>query len=154
MAFTHNLVVGHTERFGHYVVTRDEVIAFATAYDPQPFHLDDTAAAATHFGKIAASGWHTTAMTMRMMVDHWNTNGIATLGSPGVDDIRWLKPVYPGDTLSVSTELLEVRQSASRPGLGLTKTRITTSNDRGDPVMRFIANGMFAMHDAADNAPE
>jgi len=96
--------VGQVERFGAYQVTREEVIEFASRFDPQPFHLDDAAAAANPiFGKLAASGWHTCAMVMRMLVDHQLKDGHMSLGSPGVDEIRWLKPVYPGDTLSATS---------------------------------------------------
>ncbi|WP_447411699.1 MaoC/PaaZ C-terminal domain-containing protein, partial [Clostridium perfringens] len=84
-------------------------------YDPQPFHLSDEAAAKTHFGRLAASGWHSCAMTMAMLVAHMNEDRAASLGSPGIDELRWLKPVYPGDRLRCETEVLETRRSASRP---------------------------------------
>ncbi|MET5012133.1 MaoC/PaaZ C-terminal domain-containing protein, partial [Burkholderia pseudomallei] len=89
--------------------------AFASRYDPQPFHLSDEAAAATHFGRLSASGWHTASMTMAMIVAYYRETGFQSLGSPGVDELRWLKPVYPGDTLRCETEVLETRRSASRP---------------------------------------
>ncbi len=100
MLFYEDLIVGSSKTFGQYEVTREEVMRFAEAYDPQPFHLDDEAAAQTHFGRLSASGWHTCAMTMRMMVDDMKIHQQAGLGSPGVDNLRWVKPVYPGDTLS------------------------------------------------------
>jgi acyl dehydratase len=126
---------------------------FARAYDPQPFHLDDDAAAATHFGRLSASGWHTAAMTMRMMVDGWQAvpadQRVASLGSPGIDELRWAKPVYPGDTLTVDSELLEKRRSASRPDMGITKSRQIVRNQHGDIVMSMISNGLVAVRDPA-----
>jgi len=129
--------VGQVERFGAYQVTREEVIEFASRFDPQPFHLDDAAAAANPiFGKLAASGWHTCAMVMRMLVDHQLKDGHMSLGSPGVDEIRWLKPVYPGDTLSVEVEVTDARPSRSRPDIGSVHFALTAFNQHGEPVMR------------------
>ena len=138
-----DLVVGEIACFGAYRVTREEVIAFASRYDPQPFHLSDEAAAETQFGRLAASGWHTAAMTMAMLVAHWREHPQAGLGSPGLDELRWIKPVYPGDTLRVETELLARRASATRPGLGITKARTTVFNQDGEAVMTFVANGLI-----------
>lgn len=143
MRYYEDLVVGAVAGFGDYAVTREEVLAFARRYDPQPFHLDDEAAAATHFGRLAASGWHTAAMTMAMLVAQMGRTAEASLGSPGLDELKWLRPVHPGDRLRVETELLEKRLSASRPGLGLTKSRTTTFNQDGVAVMTFVANGMI-----------
>ena len=143
MRYFEDLVVGGRARFGDYAVTREEVLDFARRYDPQPFHLDDDAAAATHFGRLAASGWHTAAMTMAMLVAQMGQTAEASLGSPGLDELKWLRPVHPGDRLRVETELLEKRLSASRPGLGLTKSRTTTFNQDGVAVMTFVANGMI-----------
>ena len=135
-------------RFGAREVTREEVIDFARRYDPQPFHLSDEAAAGTHFGRLSASGWHTCAMTMAMLVDNLSKNRQAGLGSPGVDELRWLKPVYPGDTLSVETEVLEKRVSASRPEMGIYKSRITVTNQDGVAVMTMVSNGLIATRPA------
>ena len=99
MQYFEDIVVGAKASFGSYEVTREEVIDFARRYDPQPFHLSDEAAAETHFGRLSASGWHTCAMAMSMIVENLRNNKQAGLGSPGVDELRWLKPVYPGDTL-------------------------------------------------------
>jgi acyl dehydratase len=115
MLYYEDITVGSSNKFGNYEATREEVMRFAETYDPQPFHLDDNAAAATHFGRLSASGWHTCAMTMRMMVDNMKVQKQAGLGSPGVDNLRWVKPVYPGDTLTCRTEVLEKRRSKSRP---------------------------------------
>lgn len=143
MRYFEDLVVGAVASFGDYAVTREEVLDFARRYDPQPFHLDDDAAAATHFGRLAASGWHTAAMTMAMLVAQMGRTAEASLGSPGLDELKWLRPVHPGDRLRVETELLEKRLSASRPGLGLTKSRTTTFNQDGVAVMTFVANAMI-----------
>ena len=145
MRFYEDLVVGSVERFGRYAVTLEEVLEFARKYDPQPFHLSEEAAAKTHFGRISASGWHTCAMTMRMMVDQFTAHEQASLGSPGVDEIRWVKPVYPGDVLSCESELLEKRQSQSKPGIGITKSQTRVFNQNGDLVMSHIANAMIRL---------
>ena len=142
-----DLVVGETEEFGAYEVTREEVIEFASKYDPQPFHLDDEAAAATYFGRLSASGWHTAAMTMRMMVDNFSQKQRASLGSPGIDELRWLKPVYPGDTISVTSELIEKRRSKSRPEMGIMRAKSTTWNQHGEAVMTLVSNGLIKVRD-------
>ena len=135
--------VGDRKRFGAYQVTREEVIDFASRYDPQPFHLDDAAAAANPiFGRLSASGWHTGAMVMRMMVDEGQKTGQFSIGSPGLDEMRWLKPVYPGDTLSVETEVIEKSAPKSRPDIGFVKFRITCFNQDDEPVMRQIASNI------------
>lgn len=142
-----DIVVGSTQRFGQYEVTRDEVTEFAARYDPQPFHLDDEAAAATHFGRLSASGWHTCAMTMAMLVANMKAHPQAGLGSPGVENLRWVKPVYPGDTLRVETEVLEKRQSGSRPEMGLFKSSIRTFNQHGDVVLEMISTGLIRVRE-------
>lgn len=134
MHYLEDLEVGMKRRFGAYEVTREEVTEFARQYDPQPFHLSDEAAAKTHFGRLAASGWHTCAMTMAMLIAA-RDEPMAGLGSPGVDELRWLKPVYPGDTLSVETEIIEVRPSRSRPDIGSFRSRVTVRNQQDEMVM-------------------
>jgi acyl dehydratase len=143
MLYFEDLKVGAVACFGSYPVTREEVIEFASKYDPQPFHLSDEAAAKTQFGKVAASGWHTCSMTMRMLVDSYTTNAHAGLGSPGVDSIRFLRPVYPGDTLTCETELLEKRQSRSRPEMGITRTAIRVFNQGDEQVLDMQASGLI-----------
>ncbi len=128
LVYFEDLVVGSKASFGRYEVTREEVIEFATKYDPQPFHLSDEAAAQTHFGRISASGWHTCAMVMRMLVDNITERKQAGLGSPGQDELRWLKPVYPGDVLRVESELLSKKQSQSRPEMGSFKSEVRVFN--------------------------
>ena len=125
--------------FGHYQVTREEVLEFAHKYDPQPFHISDEAAAKTHFGRIAASGWHTAAMTMAVIVRSFEQNPQAGLGSPGVDDLRWLKPVYPGDRLTVRGRIVEKTPSRSKPEIGSFRTENTVTNQDGVDVMRFTS---------------
>ena len=139
MRYWDDIAVGERAAFGRYEVTREEVVAFARSYDPQPFHLSDAAAAQTHFGRLAASGWHSCSMTMAMLVEHMQAHPQASLGAAGVDELRWLKPVYPGDVLRCESEVLEVTASRSRPDMGSVRTRMTTFNQQDEPVLRFIA---------------
>ena len=148
MKYFEDLAIGDVARFGSYAVTREETVEFARRYDPQPFHLSDEAAALTHFGRLSASGWHTCAMMMAMLVAHMKEHAQASLGSPGMDELRWLRPVYPGDTLSVETELIEARQSASRPEMGITKSRMIVFNQDRVAVMTMLANGLVATRPA------
>ncbi len=143
MQYFEDIAVGAKSSFGNYPVTRDEVVAFAQKYDPQPFHLSDEAAAATHFGRLSASGWHSCAMVMSMLVDNLKKHRQAGLGSPGVDELRWLKPVYPGDTLRCESEVLEKRRSQSRPEMGIFKSRLTVFNQHDVAVMSMISNGLI-----------
>ena len=144
MKYYEDIAVGDARSFGHYEVTREEVMDFAKKYDPQPFHLDDDAAAATHFGRLSASGWHTCSMTMAMMVENMRSEKSAGLGSPGVDQLRWKKPVYPGDTLRCETEIIEKRRSASRPEMGIFKSSIRTYNQNDEVVLEMISNGLIS----------
>ena len=142
MLYFEDVEIGSKSAFGRYEVTRDEVTAFARQYDPQPFHLSDEAAASTYFGRLSASGWHTTAMTMRMLVDNMSAVQQAGLGSPGIDELRWLKPVYPGDVLRVETEIVEKRPSRSRADMGSFKSRVTVLNQYGAAVMTMLSIGL------------
>lgn len=144
MQYLEDIQVGDKSSYGNYQVTREEVLEFASKYDPQPFHLDDEAAAKTHFGRISASGWHTAAMTMAMLVENLKKHRQAGLGSPGLDELRWLKPVYPGDTLRVESEITEVRPSRSRPEMGSIHSTITVFNQDNVPVMRMKSIGLVA----------
>ena len=143
MRYFEDIVIGATASFGGYAVTREEVIAFAERYDPQAFHLSDEAAAETHFGRLSASGWHTCAMTMSMLVGHLKASEQAGLGSPGLDELRWLKPVYPGDTLRCETEVLDKRASNSRPEMGSFRSRMTVFNQDDVAVLTFISIGLI-----------
>lgn len=143
MEWFEDLELGEAARFGSYAVTREEVIDFARKYDPQPFHLDDASAAQTHFGRLAASGWHTCAMTMAMIVAFQDERGHQGLGSPGIDELRFLKPVYPGDTLTCEREVLEKRTSASRPEMGIFRAHVRTLNQHGDAVLSFTSSAFI-----------
>ena len=147
MNYYEDIAVGTKRSFGHYEVTREEVMEFASKYDPQPFHLDDEAAAQTHFGRLSASGWHTCAMTMAMLVENMKTDRSAGLGSPGVDQLRWKKPVYPGDTLRCETEVIEKRRSTSRPEMGIFKSRSRTLNQHDEVVLEMVSNGLIRTRD-------
>ena len=138
MQYLEDINVGDKSSYGNYKVTREEVLEFASKYDPQPFHLDDEAAAKTHFGRISASGWHTAAMTMAMLVENLKKHRQAGLGSPGLDELRWLKPVYPGDTLRVESEITEVRPSRSRPEMGSIHSTITVFNQDNVPDRKSV----------------
>jgi acyl dehydratase len=146
--FWEDFPVGQVREFGAYPVTRDAVLAFAREFDPQPFHLDDAAAEASLFGRLAASGWHTCAMAMRMMCDAYLLDA-ASLGSPGLETLRWTRPVYPGDTLHVRLEVLESRPLASRPGVGMIRSRWDVMNQADEIVLTMEGFGMFRRRDGA-----
>jgi len=134
--------VGSTRAFGALRITREAIVDFARQFDPQPFHLDEAAARESMFGALCASGWHTAALAMRMMCDEYLLDA-ASLGSPGIENLRWLKPVFPGDVLSMRLEVLEARPMASRPGVGLVRTRWELRNQHGDNVLTMEGWGMF-----------
>jgi acyl dehydratase len=139
---------GQVREFGAMPVTRDAVLAFARQFDPQPFHLDEEAAKGSLFGGLSASGWHTCAMAMRMMCDAYLLDS-ASLGSPGMDQLKWVKPVYPGDTLSVRFTVLDARPMANRPGVGLIRSQWEVCNQHGEVVMSMQGWGMFRRRVAA-----
>lgn len=139
MIYFEDLPVGVETEYGHYDVTREEVLEFAHKYDPQPFHLSDEAAAKTHFGRLAASGWHTGAMAMSVVVAYGARHRQAGLGSPGIDQLRWLKPVYPGDRLTVRGVVLDKTPSRSKPDLGSFRTETVVTNQDGVDVMRYTS---------------
>lgn len=143
MIFFEDVEIGERDEFGSYTVDRDEVIDFASKYDPQPFHLDDEAAAKTFFGKVSASGWHTCAMCMRMMVENMRARALQTTGSPGVDKIRWRRPVYPGDTLRVRSEILSKADLPSKPDMGIVNSSYEVINQDDVVVMTFEGAGLF-----------
>lgn len=147
MIYYEDLEIGAKQNFGRYEVTREEVIEFAKQYDPQAFHLDDDAAARTYFGRLSASGWHTCAMTMAMMVENMKNVKQAGLGSPGVDNLQWKKPVYPGDTLRVESEVISKRRSQSRREMGLFKSRAQIFNQNDEIVLEMTSNGLIAVRD-------
>ena len=135
MRYFEDLEVGAETYFGSYEVTRDEVLEFARKYDPQPFHLSDEEAAKTHFGRLSASGWHTCAMTMAVIARHVVKDDQAGLGSPGIDELRWLKPVRPGDTLTGWVECAAKVPSKSKPTMGVIHEQWRVENQNGELVM-------------------
>jgi len=139
--------VGDIREVGSRTVTREEILDFARQFDPQPFHVDEEAARRSPFGGLIASGWHTAALCHSILVTELLGEESGSLGSPGVDELRWVKPVRPGDTLSVHTEVLEVTPSRSKPG-GLVKLRYTVRNQDGEDVMTLTGLGFFRRRDA------
>jgi acyl dehydratase len=139
MIYFEDLEIGAETYFGSYEVTREEVIEFARKYDPQPFHLSDEEAAKTHFGRLAASGWHTCAMTMAVIARHVVEEEQAGLGSPGIDELRWRRPVYPGDTLHVRSTIVDKTPSRSKPEMGSFRSEMTVTNQDDQPVMTFTS---------------
>ena len=134
LIYFEDVEVGSTERFGRYEVTRDEIVAYAREFDPQPFHLDEEAGRRSQFGGLIASGWHTGAMLIRMLCEH-AIPGTASTGAIGFDDLKWLKPVRPGDVLSVETTVREKTESRSRRDIGTVKIESRVLNQAGDAVM-------------------
>ncbi len=151
MMFFEDMQVGDRNTLGPIEVTREAALDFAEKYDPQPFHLDDAAAEAhPFFQKLAISGWQTCAYAMRLMVDDMQARGAQSLGSPGIDNIRWLKPVHPGDRLTLEAETLEVKRSRSRPEMGSVKRRWTFRNQDGEAVMTMEGIGLFKTRGPAE----
>jgi acyl dehydratase len=144
MEFYDDLTVGDTASFGTYQVTRDEIVSFARQYDPQPFHTDEAAAESSMFGGLVASGWHTAAMTMRLLVDNY-LSGSGALGALGVDELRWPTPVEPGDELGVRIEILE--KEVWDETRGRVATEITTTNDDGAVVLSMVAQVLWRRRD-------
>jgi len=124
---------------GRLRVDRERIKSFGTEFDPQPFHVDESAARDSFFKGLAASGWHTAAMTMRLLVEGELKPAGGTIGA-GIDELRWPRPVRPDDELRVESEILEVRASKSRPDQGLIKVKTTTLNQNGDAVQMFVGN--------------
>jgi len=132
MNYFEDLEIGHSQSFGEYEVTADEIVSFAQQYDPQPFHTDPEAAEDSMFGGLVASGWHTAAMTMRLLVDNYIDDSRA-LGAAGVDELRWRKPVRPGDVLSVETEIVDTEPWDEQRGL--VSVAVTTADESGQTVL-------------------
>jgi acyl dehydratase len=130
---------GQTYGSGRLTVDEDRIRSFAAEFDPQPFHLDDQAARGSIFGGLVASGWHTAALTMRLLVEGELEPAGGFVGV-GLDELRWPLPVHPGDELYLESEVLEVRPSRSRPSQGLIKVRTTTRNQNGEAVQVLVAN--------------
>jgi len=137
--YLEDFVVGQTFGSGRLRIDGERAVAFAAEFDPQPFHLDEAAARRSIFGGMTASGWHTAAVTMRLLVETEFKPAGGIIGA-GFDECRWIRPVRPGDELRVECELIEVRPSKSRPKQGMVKLRITTINQNDDPVLVQVAN--------------
>ncbi|MGE0482657.1 MAG: MaoC family dehydratase [Gammaproteobacteria bacterium] len=135
-------VPGDVHEFGDCVVDERELVDFARRYDPQPFHVDPEAARASQYGGLITSGWHTCSMVMGLMVEHY-VSGVAGLGSPGVDEIRWVVPVRPGDHLRVRIEILDARVSRTKPDRGLVHSAIAVLNQDDITVMTMKSVGFF-----------
>ena len=133
---------GEVVEIGRHTFAQDEMVEFARQFDPQPFHTDPEAASRSFFGGLIASGWHTCAIGMRLMVQQYIGRS-ASAGSPGVENIRWLAPVRPGDTITYRRVILETRPSGSRPDLGLVRSRSEALNQRGEMVMTMEGWGLF-----------
>jgi acyl dehydratase len=133
---------GSTMDIGSHTFTEAEIIAFAKQFDPQSFHVDPEAARGSYFGGLIASGWHTCSIAMRLMVDSYVSRS-ASLGSPGLDGIRWLLPVRAGDTITYRRHITEARVSGSKPGIGLVKSQWEAFNQRGEKVMTMEGWAMF-----------
>jgi len=133
---------GQVRDLGTITPTREEILAFASQFDPQPFHLDDEAGKASVFGGLSASGWHTCALAMRLMVTNF-LNDSSSLGSPGLEGIKWLKPVYPGDTLRLQSTMLETKPMSKRADVGMTRNLWEMFNQHGDKVLQMDGWGMF-----------
>jgi acyl dehydratase len=147
MKFFEDIALGEHIALGSHTFTADDIKAFARRFDPQPFHLDEAVAARSHFGALCASGWHTASVWMRLRALQQQREDaelaargepVAALGpSPGFRDLKWLKPVYVGDTITYATKIVAKRASASRPGWGLISLHNSGINQRGEPVLSF-----------------
>jgi len=138
-----DFAVGNVACYGPRTITREEMLAFAAEFDPQPMHTDEEAARTTMLGGLIASGWHTCALSMRMMADGF-VLASASMGSPGVEEVRWLKPVRPGDSLTLRATVTETRPSGSRPGMGFIKFRYEMLDQAGACVMTLVSTMMIA----------
>ena len=149
MEYLEDISIGTTTLIGRHTFTTDEIKSFASQFDPQPFHLDEAAAARSLFGRLCASGWHSTAMCIRLVMDrhreqqaerHARGEPAVRLGlSPGFRELKWLKPVYVGDTITYAGEVSDKRASKSRPGWGLLTIRYTGTNEGGELVLSFVS---------------
>ena len=148
--FWEDMAVGQVRDLGTISPSREDIIAFASQFDPQPFHLDDAAGAASVFGGLCASGWHTCSMAMRLMVTNF-LKDTSSMGSPGLESIQWKKPVFPGDSLRLQTTVLETKPMGRRPDVGMTRNLWEMFNQHGDQVLRMEGWGMFKRRVFADH---
>jgi acyl dehydratase len=156
--FYEDLAVGQKTVLGSHTFSREEIKSYAQRFDPQPFHLDEAAAARTHFGGLCASGWHTATIWMRLMVHYHRRQSeerrargqpVAQIGpSPGFRELRWLKPVRPGDTLTYAAEIIDMRLSKSRPGWGLITLQNSGTNQAGETALSWISTAFVQRRSA------
>jgi acyl dehydratase len=159
MKFYEDIEIGSRSEIGRYTFTAEAIKAFAARFDPQPFHLDEAAAARSPFGRLAASGWHTTYVWMRLLIEHRRREDaarlargepVAVLGpSPGFRALQWLKPIFAGDTISYATETIEKRPSLSRPQWGIVTARNSGTNQNGEPVLSFLSTAFVERRERA-----
>ena len=142
-----DLQVGTIVEMGSHTFTEEEIISFARQFDPQPFHVDPEAAKRSAFGGLIASGWHTCSVSMRLICENY-VNKTVSMGSPGVDSIRWPNPVRPGDTVTFTRKVLDSRASRSRRDMGLVRTFWEGVNQRGETVVTMEGWGMFGRRPA------
>ncbi|MEM5274036.1 MaoC family dehydratase [Cupriavidus taiwanensis] len=147
MLYFEDFEAGSRRELGSYLVTEEEILSFARQYDPQPFHIDKEAATSSIYGGLISSGWMTCSIMMRLLVLS-TTGKSASMGSPGVDEIRWLKPVYAGDTLTVVLNVLDSRPSQSKPDRGVVHTQWEATNQRGELVCTVKGMGMYGRRPA------
>lgn len=140
--------VGAEFPLGSKTMTKEEIVDFAKKFDPQPFHIDEAAAKQSFFGGLIASGWHTCSEVMRLMVDNY-LSPKTSLGSPGLDEVRWLKPVYAGDTISAKIVIVDTKPSRSKPNIGSVFNRYEVHNQKGELVMTMKGIGIIARRAAS-----
>lgn len=150
--FFEDIVTGTPREFGSHTITEEDITEFAQNYDPQPFHIDDEAARHSIFGGLIASGWYTAAVMMRMFVEH-ELHDCATIGSPGFDDLRWLQPVRPGDTLRVRATCIDKQPSRSQPGLGSLRYEIHILNQHDETVASLVYIVLVQTRDSQPRRP-
>ena len=143
-----DIVAGTVYEFGQVRIEEDEIIDFAQRFDPQPFHTDPEAAKRSVYGGLIASGWHTASLMMKIMVENY-LSPVASLGSPGVDELRWLRPVRPGDMLSVRVTVLDTRRSRSKPDRGLIHSYVEVLNQDAEVVMTLKGMNFFRCRESA-----
>jgi acyl dehydratase len=163
MKFFEDIRVGEIAEIGRHTFTLEDIKTFAARFDPQSFHLDEAAAARSHFGRLCASGWHTACVWMRLLIDHHRGEDdkrrargepVAQLGpSPGFRDLQWLKPVYVGDTVSYASEVVEARALKSRRGWGIIFVRNSGVNQHGEAVISFTSSVFVECRDKGQQAP-
>lgn len=145
MRFYQDIPIGETDEFGEYEVTREEIIAFGERYDPQPFHVDEDAAKDSVFGELVASGWHTGAITMRLLVEH--RDPIATLAGVGLDDLRWHAPLTAGDVLHLRTEVVDKHPAEARDDRGYLTTRVEGFDQDDQLLISYDATALVERRD-------